>query len=89
VYTVALGGALLVLTVLLYFEQTLNELWVVSPKREPMFLIAVGVLAYFATYTAFFLLERGIPGIEYRIMLATNTLLCIGFHCYCASFLAG
>jgi hypothetical protein len=47
-YTIVLKSTFVVVLVLLYFEQMLQELRNVRLERDPMFVISVALLLYFA-----------------------------------------
>lgn len=81
-YTIALGSVLVILLMLLYFEQTLQELRVISLERDPMFLIGVGVVTYYAATTVIFLMEqtRHMQFVQYRLMMMVNSVACVAFH---------
>jgi hypothetical protein len=78
-YTTALGSVIVILLVLLYFEQTLHELRAITLEREPMFVIGVGVLIYYAATTVIFLQEF-VPILESQRMMVINSIFCIVFH---------
>jgi hypothetical protein len=75
VYTVAAETVLLITTVLLYFEQLLQELRATSLERNPMFLIGVGVIIYFAGTVMVFLLQNSVSGVQEMLMMMVNSVL--------------
>ncbi|WP_375437094.1 hypothetical protein [uncultured Hymenobacter sp.] len=75
VYTVALESALLITTVLLYFEQLLQELRATPLERNPMFVIGIGVMTYFAGTVMVFLLQDSVPRVQQMFMTMVNSLL--------------
>ncbi|MDF7810326.1 hypothetical protein [Hymenobacter sp. YC55] len=75
VYTVAAESALLISTVLLYFEQLLQELRTSSMERNPMFVIGIGVIIYFAGTVMVFLLQDSVSGVQEMLMMMVNSVL--------------
>ncbi|HEX8427212.1 hypothetical protein [Hymenobacter sp.] len=75
VYTVALESVLLIATVLLYFEQLLRELRTTSLEQNPMFVIGIGVITYFAGTVMVFLLQDSVSGVQEMIMMMVNSFL--------------
>ena len=75
VYTVAAESVLLITTVLLYFEQLLQELRTTSLERNPMFLIGIGVITYFAGTVMVFLLQDSVSGVQEMLMMMVNSVL--------------
>ncbi|UOQ67336.1 hypothetical protein [Hymenobacter volaticus] len=75
VYAVAAESVFLITTVLLYFEQLLQELRTTSLGRTPMFLIGIGVITYFAGTLMVFLLQNSVSGIQEMLMMTVNSVL--------------
>jgi hypothetical protein len=75
VYTVALESVLLVVVVLLYFEQLMQELRTTPLERNPMFVIGIGVMTYFAGTVMVFLLQDTVTGVQDTLMMMINSIL--------------
>ena len=78
--TVALESVVLITVVLLYFEQLLQELRIKLLDREPMFLIGVGVITYFAGTVMIFLLPIGMSGVQTLVVMGVNAILSIALN---------
>lgn len=78
IYTVALESLLLIGIVLIYFEQILQELRTINLERNPMFLVGIGVIIYFAGTVMIFLLQNSVVGAQQIMMMAMiNSVLSI------------
>lgn len=84
VYTVAMGSALLVTLVLLYFEQLLQQLRTVYLEQQPMFVIGIGVILYFAGTLMIFLLQNSVHGVHKQMMMMVNFVLSFVLNCIIA-----
>lgn len=76
IYFNALHSGLLVALALLYFEH-LTTAVPIQPAREPLFLVSVGVLLYFAGTVLVFTLQPWLRGPEYPLLMNVNAALSI------------
>jgi len=80
IFTVALESTLLIATVLIYFEQILQEPHRITFEYNPMFLVGIGVITYFSGTTVIFLLQNSVVKTEQMIMMIINSVLSIFFN---------
>jgi hypothetical protein len=81
-YTHSFQTLLLLSFALLYFEQLLRDLHTISLEQDPMFLVSVGVMLYYAGTIMIFLLENGMQRLHqvnqiWTIFIIQATLLII------------
>lgn len=83
-YTIVLKSALVVVLAMLYFEQMLRELRNVRLERDPMFVISVALLLYFAGTVATFVMKTYFIDqnalLQAQIVFAANSVLNLVMH---------
>lgn len=83
-YTIVLKSALVVVLTMLYFEQMLRELRNVRLERDPMFVISVALLLYFAGTVVTFVMKAYFKDqnalLQAQIVFAVNSVLNIVMH---------
>jgi hypothetical protein len=83
-YTTVLESTLVVVLTLLYFEQMLRELRNVRLERDPMFVISVALLLYFAgtvvtfVMRAYFIDQNAL--LQRQIVFSVNSMLNLVMH---------
>ena len=80
-YTVVLKNLLIIGLILLYFEQTLRDLRNTMLEYEPMFIISVALIVFFAGTVVMFLIRFDIKdSTEYTMTLPVDTVLNLVLH---------
>lgn len=76
IYTIAVECTGLIALALLYFEQVLHELRNMDLRQDPMFVLSVGVLVYFAGTVTLFVLQRDVQDLQQLdLMLLINSVM--------------
>ena len=95
-YTMVLNSALVITLTLLYFEQTLRELRDITLEREPMFVVSVALLLYYAGTVVMFVIRNNRTDLneymtigstdltEYMIIGSINSIFNLVMHCLLA-----
>jgi hypothetical protein len=84
-YTMVLNSALIITLTLFYFEQTLRELRNITLEREPMFVVSVALLLYYAgTVVMFIIRSNRTDPTEYLIIGSINSIFNLVMHCLLA-----